>query len=99
MKYEAFSEAITKLKTHQDLVCQTYKLGVDLSNFIEDLHKVVSLLFGTIYGEVGLGWIEWFCYENTQGNLDAHDENGYRICYSIESLWEFLEKNYKETCA
>lgn len=27
----------------------------------------------------------------------AHDENGNPICYSIESLWEFLEKLKNET--
>ena len=25
----------------------------------------------------------------------AHDINGEPICYSIESLWEYIEKNYK----
>lgn len=27
----------------------------------------------------------------------AHDENGNPICYSYESLWEYLETNHKQT--
>lgn len=26
----------------------------------------------------------------------AHDEDGNPICYSFESLWEYLEKNHKQ---
>jgi len=29
-------------------------------------------------------------------NAGAHDENGNPICYSVESLWEYLEANCKK---
>jgi hypothetical protein len=47
-----------------------------------------------IYGEEGVDWFSWFCYENDygQGGLEAWDENKNPICYSFESLWEYLEK-------
>ena len=34
-------------------------------------------------------------YEKGERRYGAHDENGNPICYSIESLWEYLEQNHK----
>ena len=33
--------------------------------------------------------------ESKSDGYGAHDVNGNPICYSIESLWEYIEKNYR----
>ena len=34
--------------------------------------------------------------EDREVEYGAHDENGNPICYSFESTWEYLEKNYNK---
>jgi hypothetical protein len=34
-------------------------------------------------------------HEEGEARFGAYDEEGNPICYSHESLWEYLEKNYK----
>jgi hypothetical protein len=73
------------------------------------------------YNKEGIGWIEWFIYENNYGdkvwndipvygknedgetiivdkedNYGAHDEDGNPICYSIPTLWHYVETNNKK---
>jgi hypothetical protein len=43
-------------------------------------------------------WVDWYIYETNYGtdkNLNAKDADGNRICYDVESLYNYLEKNYK----
>lgn len=61
------------------------------------------------YTEAGVDWINWFIYENEYGQKDwtvydskgdkfkhpATDENGNPICYSFESLWNYIEEHHK----
>jgi hypothetical protein len=35
-------------------------------------------------------------YEEGEMRFGAHDEDGNPICYSVESTWEYLEKNYNK---
>ena len=35
-------------------------------------------------------------YKKGEVRFGAHDENGNPICYSYESLWEYLEKEHKQ---
>lgn len=35
-------------------------------------------------------------HEKGEPRFGAHDENGNPICYSFESTWEFLEKEYRK---
>ena len=97
MPYKTFAEIIEKLKNHQKLILDAYKLGIDLIGLNEDLDSIISLLFKEIYGENGYEWIEWFCYErDEEGKLQAWDENKVPICYSVETLWEYVEANHRK---
>lgn len=98
------------------------KLGIDITELNEALHRIIASLLREIYGEEGYEWFSWFCYESDFGKKDwsqhdcygyqdgkfikirekgetqygATDENGNPICYSIQSTWEYLEKNHKK---
>jgi hypothetical protein len=75
---------------------------------IETVEKIVDASFESFYNEKGIDWINWFIYENEFGEKDwnkynktdeliygAKDENGEPICYSFESLYNYIEKYHK----
>jgi hypothetical protein len=99
MTYETFLKITLELQKQDRIVDNLYKSNVDLLEFIDPYHGLIYLLIKEIYGEEGVDWFSWFCYENDygQGTLEAWDENKNRICYSLESLWEYLEKLRQES--
>lgn len=94
MTHENFLKITLELQKQERIIDNLYKNNVDLLEFIDPYHGLIHLLIKEIYGEEGVDWFSWFCYENDygQGTLEAWDENKNRICYSHESLWEFLEE-------
>ena len=97
MTYERFLKITLGLQKQDRIVSNMYDLKVDLLDFVDPYHHVITELLKEVYGEEGIDWWSWFCYENDYGNggLEAFDENKNRICYSHESLWEYLEKNHR----
>ena len=102
MEYGEFLKVILGLQQESRVVSDLYDRKVDLIEFVDSYHTIISTLLKSIYGEKGLDWFQWFCYENDFGQKPctgedgepthcATDENGNPICYSFESLWEFLE--------
>jgi hypothetical protein len=102
MEYGEFLKVILGLQQESRVVSDLYDRKVDLIEFVDSYHTIISTLLKSIYGEKGLDWLQWFCYENDFGQKPctgedgepthcATDENGNPICYSFESLWEFLE--------
>ena len=122
MTYERFLKVILSLKKEDRTINTLYTNGVDLVNFVDPYHEIISELIKEIYGEEGYEWFSWFCNEseyglrdwstsdsykiNEEGNMElehksgevrfgAHDKDGNPICYSFESLYEYLEENHK----
>lgn len=95
MTYENFLKVTLQLQKQDQVINNLYKNNVDLIEFVDPYHQVISTLLEEVYGKEGLDWWSWFCYENDfgQGTLEAWDADNNRICYSLESLWEFLEKS------
>jgi len=102
MEYEDFLKVILGLQQEGRVISDLYDKKVDLIEFVDPYHGIIFTLLKSIYGEEGLDWFTWFCYENDFGQKSrtdeagepihaAIDENGNPICYSFESLWEFLE--------
>jgi len=97
MTYENFLKLTLGLQKQDRIIDELYKHKVDLIEFADPYHQIISTLIREIYGEQGLDWFSWFCYENDygQGGLEAWDEDKNPICYSHESLWQFLEENHR----
>lgn len=99
MTYENFLKVTLSLQKEGRVISDLYKLNIDLIEFVDPYHKIICTLIEEIYGTNGLDWFNWFCWENDFGQkgLEAFD-NGNRICYSHESLWDFLEtiKKYEK---
>jgi len=99
MTYETFLKITLELQRQERIVDDLYKSKIDLLEFIDPYHGLIHLLIKEIYGEEGVDWFSWFCYENDygQGKLEAWDADKNPICYSLESLWEYLEKLRQES--
>ena len=95
MTYENFLKITLELQKQERIVDNLYKNNVDLLEFIDPYHGLIHLLIKEIYGEEGVDWFSWFCYENDFGQkgLEAWDADKNPICYDLKSLWEFLEAN------
>ena len=95
MTYKNFLKVTLELQKQDRIIDNLHTINVDLLDFVDPYHIIISLLLKEVYGEKGLDWWSWFCYENDfgRGKLEAWDENKNPICYSLESLWEFLEAN------
>ena len=95
MTYENFLKITLELQKQERIVDNLYKNNVDLLEFIDPYHGLIHLLIKEIYGEEGVDWWSWFCYENDFGQkgLEAWDADKNPICYDLKSLWEFLEAN------
>jgi hypothetical protein len=96
MTYENFLKVILRQQVLDRQIDEAYKLKIDLIEFVDGYHVIISTLIKEIYGEDGYEWYSWFCYENDYGSgtLKSHEADGTPICYSHESLWEYLEKNH-----
>lgn len=119
MNYESFLKVLLLLQKQERVIDTLYKNKVDLIDFVDPYHEIISELIIGVYGEEGHDWWSWYCYESNFGTKDwsknpayqmddkgvmkkiheageiqygATDENGNPICYSHESLWEYLEK-------
>jgi len=94
MEYSRFLKITLSLQKENRVIETLYKNGLDLINFVDSYHEVITELIKEVYGDEGYEWWSWFCYENDfgQAGFEARDENGNPICYSHESLWEYLEK-------
>jgi hypothetical protein len=93
MTYERFLKITLQLQKESRVLGKIYESGIDLTNFVDPYHTIIIELIKEVYGDEGYDWWSWFCYENDygQGGLTAQDEKGEPICYSFESLWNYLE--------
>jgi hypothetical protein len=94
MKLEIFKEIVDKLQEQQEILDNTYKAGVDITNLLDPIQSVVSHLIGSIYGGAGLDVFDWWCYEKewgTKTDITMTDENDKTFCNNIEELHAYLE--------
>lgn len=101
MKLEDFKYIIELYKKTSEEFSELHDMGFD---FFEGKYKISESFyyltlksFELFYNDVGINWIDWFIFESKYGtnNLIAKDEKGDKICYDIESLYNYIEKNHK----
>jgi hypothetical protein len=94
MEYSKFLEVTLGLQKQDRIIDHLYKKKIDLLDFVDPYHAIINTLIREVYGEEGYDWWAWFCYENNhgQGGLEAWDKDKNPICYSHQSLWEYLEE-------
>jgi hypothetical protein len=70
MTYERFLKITLTLKKQSEALNKIYKNGLDLVNFVDPYHTIITELIKEIYGDEGYDWWYWFCYENEFGEKD-----------------------------
>lgn len=90
MDIKQFKKIIDNLKKVSDRERRVYGMKVDLFEFTDEYHLIISALLEALYGEAGADWIAWYCYENDfgRGSLKAYDKDNKEICNTIESLYK-----------
>ena len=98
MTYDRFLKVALGLQKIERVTQTLYDNGLDIINFADPYHNIISELLLEVYGDEGYDWFSWFCFENDfgTGGLTANDDKGNPICHSFESLYEYLESNYKK---
>jgi hypothetical protein len=90
--YEDFSENVSTL----------YDIGLDLMEgkypITTHVDKLLKLSITSHWGDKGWDWVSWFVYENEYGDKGhkAWDTDGTSICYSVDTLYDYLQKEYKK---
>lgn len=102
MTYTHFLTYLLAYKKFYEDISELHSLGFD---FLEGKFKLthpidimVSTIYKSHYGDEGWEWVEWFIYEKNYGlnpEIKAWDKDGNEVCYSYESLYEYLQSNHQ----
>ena len=98
MSYEQFEEIIKNLEQYREKSHSIYKLGINLMDYDELPHGIISVLLTSVFGKEGKDWIDWYLYERIGFDgkvLQAWDENDEEICHNIPSLWDTVKPYVK----
>lgn len=97
MTKKRFNKIILHLQKQDLVLDMAHDIKIDLLDFVDSYHIIINELIKEVYGKKGYEWFSWYCYDNKfgSGGLTAH-HRGKRICYSHDTLWEYLEKHYNK---
>lgn len=79
MTYENFLKVILHQQKMDYQVTKAYELKIDLVDFVDGYHHIISTLIKEIYGEDGYEWYSWFCYESDYGTKEWSKTDSYKI--------------------
>jgi hypothetical protein len=95
MDYTTFKTIVQGLKAENKKIDNLNKEGIDLINFTDGYHTIITHLIGCIYGKSGLETFQWWCYDKHWGTnkslkMRVNDEV---VCQTLEELHAYLEQN------
>ena len=100
MEYDEFKKIIENLEKCRDRSYSIYKFGINLMDYDDPYHEVISSLLLSIFNIDGKDWIDWYLYERLsltgKEPLKAFDKDDNEICHNIESLWETVKEYINE---
>jgi hypothetical protein len=70
MTYEDFLAVGLRLQKQDKVRSELMKLGVDVLDLCEPYDEIIHILIKEVYGEQGVDWFSWFCYESDFGTKD-----------------------------
>jgi len=105
MTFEAFKELTTLLKTESEESLKLYNLNFDDSEIKDKLHKAVSILLKSHYGEETEDTITWWLYEDGPHDIyynqnspeyekyfNKSTRESARNLEDVEELWKYCEE-------
>jgi hypothetical protein len=100
MEYKEFEKLINDIQKCRDRSSALYDLGIDLMDYNDTYHEIISSLLLETFNVEGKDWIDWYLYERPSFSgkepLKAFDLDGKEICHNIESLWETVKEYMNE---
>jgi hypothetical protein len=70
MTYENFLKLTLGIKKTLENSHKLQDIGIDLIDYDDSFHKIISALLDEIYTEEGIEWLDWFMYESDFGQKD-----------------------------
>ena len=70
MTYERILKITMGLKRQDELIRELYEKKLDLLDFVDPYHQIVTELIKEVYGDEGYDWWAWFCYDAEYGQKD-----------------------------
>jgi hypothetical protein len=107
MTFETFSAIILIIKNQSEKLSGLNSLGVDLVNFVDPYNDIISRCIKEFYGDDGLDWFDWFCYESDFGQRDwskaatyvkNDDGTSTKIHEAGEPRWGATDKEGNPIC-
>ena len=100
MEYKQFKKLIEDLEKSLERSSALYDLGMNLMDYNDIYHEIISSLMLSTFNVEGKDWIDWYLYERPSFNgkepLKAFNVDGTEICHNIESLWETVKEYINE---
>jgi hypothetical protein len=100
MKLKDFKKIVDTHKSGIAMISELYDLGFDLMEGKFQLSEIIDKQFdmslSLVYTDAGIDWVTWYIYESEygcKGGITATND-GEPICYSVKSLWEYIEKHH-----
>lgn len=97
MTFEQFLTVMVNHKLYVEIVSEAQDVGIDLLqgkfSTTKNVEDILEASITSHYGKEGWEWVQWFIWDSDYGKKDlkaTHD--GVPICYSFESLYEYLQK-------
>ena len=94
MKLEEFKKVIKNLCKLSERTGILYDNSVDLVDYNNDFHIVITDLLSIVFNKKQLEWFDWYCLEQDYGRLKepgAWDKEGNPIAYDDESLYKLIK--------
>lgn len=102
MTYEQFLSILNGYREYGRIVSEACNMGIDLLegkfSTTSNVESIVENSIKSHYGDDGWDWVNWFIWETDYGmreDMRGWDEKGNLICYDYESLYNYLEKSFK----
>jgi len=70
MTYTNFLKITMGLQKASRDLSKLHDMNIDLSNFIDAYHVIISTVLSEVYTEEGIEWLNWFMHDNEYGQKD-----------------------------
>lgn len=94
MDFESFKVIVEQLRNVSDRTSEAYKADVDLIDYNNDFHTIITMLIDELLTKESVDWFDWFCFEKDFGrkkDMKAWDKDRNEICKDIEGLYKLIK--------
>jgi hypothetical protein len=93
MNLQEFTYLIEQLQSDNTRTRAAYKLGIDISLFMESAQEAIDVLLKHVFDEHQYETLTWWMYEKNFGrreDVQMLDAEGNEVCRTLEELHQYL---------